>query len=369
MKILISVNSAWNLVNFRSGLVRALIEEGFDVTTLVPKDVYIDRLVDLGCSFVPISIDNKGTNPGRDLLLLWRFYRLLRRERPNLYLGFTIKPNIYGSLAAHALGIPVINNITGLGTLFINNSRVLGLVRKLYRISLSRSAKIFFQNHDDLQLFVSSGLVAKAVADQIPGSGINLVRFVLTPLPCKPVIRFLLIARMLWDKGIGEFVSAARILKLRGIAADFCLLGFLDVQNPTAISRKQIDVWVEEGVIRYLGVSDDVRIEIKEADCLVLPSYREGTPRTLLEAAAMGRPIIATNVAGCRDVVNDGASGYLCQPMDALDLAEKMADMAALSPIERAEMGRQGRVKMECEFDERIVIDRYLDAIKSALNS
>jgi glycosyltransferase involved in cell wall biosynthesis len=238
----------------------------------------------------------------------------------------------------------------------------------LYRLALSRSIKVFFQNDDDRQMFVSGGLVGQAVTDRLPGSGIDLDKFAPVPLPGQSPIRFLLIARMLWDKGVGEFVEAARLLKRRGTNADFCLLGFLDVQNPAAISREQMDAWVKEGVIRYFGVSDDVRTEIAAADCVVLPSYREGTPRTLLEAAAMGRPIITTDAVGCREVVDDGVNGYLCRIKEAVDLAEKMALMEALSPTERAVMGRRGREKVEREFDEQIVIDKYLAAIREILD-
>ncbi len=369
IKVLIALNTAWNLFNFRSGLIRALVNAGYEVVAVAPPDEYVSRLVALGCRFVPLPMDNKGTHPGRDLLLLWRFYRLLLCEQPNVYLGYTVKPNVYGSLAAHMLCIPVINNIAGLGAVFSKDSWLTRLLRGLYRLALSRSAKVFFQNGDDRKLFVSGGLVAQAVTDRLPGSGIDLDTFVLVPLPEQSPMRFLLIARMLWDKGVGEFVEAARILKNLKISADFCLLGFLDVKNPAAISRKQMDAWVEEGVVRYLGVSDDVRVEIAAADCVVLPSfYREGTPRTLLEAAAMGRPIITTDTVGCRDVVDDGVNGYLCRPQDAKDLAEKMARMAGLSPAEREVMGRRGGAKMECDFDEQIVINKYLEAIASILN-
>jgi len=366
-KVVIALNTAWNLVNFRAGLIRALVDYGYEVVAVAPPDEYASRLSALGCRFVPLPMDNKGTHPGRDLLLLWRFYRLLRRERPDVYLGYTVKPNVYGSLAAHALGIPVINNIAGLGAVFIKDSWLTRLVRGLYRLALSRSAKVFFQNDDDRQMFVSGGLVGQAVTDRLPGSGIDLAKFAPVTLPGQSPLRFLLIARMLWDKGVGEFVEAARLLKCRGTNADFCLLGFLDVQNPAAISRKQMDAWVEEGVVRYLGVSDDVRAEIEAADCVVLPSYREGTPRTLLEAAAMGRPIITTDAVGCREVVDDGVNGYLCRIKEAVDLADKMALMEALSPAERAVMGRRGREKVEREFDEQIVIGKYLEAITSVL--
>ena len=176
--------------------------------------------------------------------------------------------------------------------------------------------------------------------------------------------RFLLIARMLHDKGVGEYVDAARQLRQRWPGAEFCMLGFLDVPNPAAISRAEMDAWIAEGVVNYLGVSDDVRTQIATADCVVLPSYREGTPRTLLEAAAMARPIVTTDAVGCREVVDDGVNGYLCKVRDARDLAEKMEQMLLLSPEQRAQMGLRGHAKMVAEFDEQIVINKYLAAIE-----
>jgi glycosyltransferase involved in cell wall biosynthesis len=292
---------------------------------------------------------------------------LFQAERPDLYLGYTVKPNVYGSLAAGMLGIPVINNIAGLGAIFIRGGLLVRLVRWLYKTSLKRSSKVFFQNNDDRQLFISGGLVNETIADLLPGSGIDLTRFAVTPLPSLPPanrkFRFLLIARMLRDKGVVEFVEAAKVVKGNYPDVEFALLGFLDVQNPAAISKEEVDSWVAEGSVTYLGVSDDVRAEIAAGDCIVLPSYREGTPRTLLEAAAMGRPIITTDAVGCREVVDDGQNGFLCKVRDSADLANKMESMLKLSPQERQEMGRKGREKMEREFDEAIVIQKYLNAI------
>ena len=364
-KIIVAANTHWSIFNFRASLIRALMDSGYEVVAVASADEYAARLPDMGCRYIPLAIDAGGTHPGRDLLLFWRLWRLLRQERPDVFLSYTVKPNVYGSLAARALGIPVINNITGLGTVFIMQNWLTLLVRRLYRIALWRSAKVFFQNEDDRQLFVEGGLVLPEKTSRIPGSGIDLKRFNPTPLPaCSDGLQFLLIARMLWDKGVGEFVEAARIIRRCCATVDFCLLGFLDVQNPTAVSRKQMDAWVAEGVVRYFGVSDDVRAEIGTADCIVLPSYyREGVPRTLLEAAAMGRPLITTDFVGCREVVDDGVNGFLCRPRDPVDLAKKMEHMLALSEEERFEMGRRGREKMEREFDERIVIDRYLEVI------
>ena len=366
MKVVIALNTAWNLVNFRSGLIRAFVDRGYEVVAVAPYDSYAPRLCELGCRYVPMPMDNKGTHPGRDLLLFLRFSHLFLRERPDIYLGYTVKPNVYGSLAAHLLGIPVINNIAGLGTVFIDKSWLTRVVRALYRLALSRSRKVFFQNRDDRQLFIEGGLVQPAVTAILPGSGIDLSRFCFTPVVnTGQKFRFLLIARMLWDKGVGEFVEAARLIHNRWPDVECCLLGFVDVKNPTAIPLSQIDAWIAEGSVLYLGVSDDVRREIVEADCIVLPSYyREGTPRTLLEGAALGRPLITTDAVGCRDVVDDEKNGFLCKVRDAADLAEKMERMQLLSSEERSAMALYGRRKMEREFDEQIVIKRYLEAIE-----
>ena len=366
-KVLIATNTTWNLVNFRSNLIRALLDLGCEVVAVAPPDEYSERLSRIGCRYLPLQMDNSGIHPGRDLLLLWRFYRVFRCERPDVYLGYTIKPNVYGSLAAHALGITVINNIAGLGAVFIRGGWLSLLVRGLYRVSLSQSKKVFFQNEDDRNLFVSGQLVNSAMTDQIPGSGVDLQKFSLFSFSGRSTIRFLLIARMLWDKGVAEFVEAARILKSRGVDAEFCLIGFLGVKNPAAISRKQMEEWVAEGFVQYLGETDDIRPFIVEADCVVLPSYREGVPRSLLEAAAMGRPIVTTAVVGCREVVDDGVNGYVCRARDAADLAEKLMRVVALTPEERIAMGLRGRARVETLFDERIVIKKYLETIDEVL--
>lgn len=365
-KVIISVNATWNLWNFREGLIRAMIDAGYEVVAVAPADEYAERLKSLGCRLIPLPMDNKGTHPVRDGLLFLRYCRIMLTQRPDVYLGFTVKPNVYGSCAAHLFGVPVVNNIAGLGTVFSRDGWLNKLVRLLYKAALGRSRQVFFQNAEDRELFVSEGIAPSSSSDQLPGSGVNLSRFYVSSLPSGPRVRFLLVARMLWEKGIGEFVEAARILRARGINADFCLLGFVDVQNPAAIGRSQIDAWVAEGVVSYLGVSDNVAEVIGGVDCVVLPSYyREGTPRCLLEAAAMGRPIVASDSVGCRDVVDHGVSGYLCRPQDAHDLAEKLALVVDLSPIERANLGIRGREKVEREFDEKTVIDKYLATLRA----
>lgn len=368
MKVIITLNTAWNLFNFRAGLIKALVEDGHEVIAVAPYDDYALKLPELGCRYVPLAMDNKGTNPFRDALLIWRFLRLFIREKPDVYLGYTVKPNVYGSLASHILGIPVINNIAGLGAVFIRDGWLAKFVRRLYRLALWKSDKVFFQNDDDRQLFISKGLVRAEITDLLPGSGINLSKF--SYAPPRPLqneqqkFRFLLIARMLWDKGVGEYVQAAKTIHERWPHVECCLLGFVDVQNPAAISKERMDAWVAEGIVNYLGVNDDVRSEIALADCIVLPSYREGTPRTLLEAAAMGRPIITTDAVGCKEVVDHGINGFLCNVRDVADLTAKMEEMLSLSDQQRQHMGLRGRGKMERQFDERYVINKYLEAIQ-----
>ena len=370
-KIIINVNTAWNLFNFRAGLIGELISLGYEVVAVAPKDEYVSKLELLGCRFVNLEIDNQGTHPARDLILVWRYWNLLRIEKPDLCLFYTVKPNVYGSLVSTLSGVPYINNVAGLGAVFIGGGWLKWFVSILYKLAFKNSSKVFFQNKDDLELFLKNKLISRQLTDVLPGSGINLNHFapinVSLGLTLNRPFKFLLIARMLKDKGVVEFVNAAQLLKESGMKAEFSLLGFLGVQNPAAISTEQMRTWTEQGFVKYLGSSDDVREHIAQADCIVLPSYREGTPRSLLEAAAMGKPIVATNVVGCKEVVVDGANGLLCEAKNALDLASKMKEMFFFSDGERKVMGEKGRLKMEQEFDELFVIQKYIEAIDLVL--
>ena len=366
-KIIIVLNTAWNLINFRAGLIRGLLAEGFTVIAVAPDDKYSAQLSSMGCQFIALPMSNQGKNPAQDFLLIWRLFFLLRRERPDVLLAYTVKPNIYASLAAATLGIPTINNIAGLGTVFVRNTWLTKIVKFLYRLSLSRSKKVFFQNVDDMLQFKSNGLVQNVDIERLPGSGVDLDRFSVQDLPsASDEAKFLLVARMLWEKGVGDYVNAARIIKKKYPNIKFYLLGFLDSKNSKAISKSQIDEWVNEDLVEYLGVSDDVRAEISSVDCVVLPSfYREGVPRTLLEAAAMGRPIITADSVGCRDAIEDGITGFLCKQKSPVNLAEKMERIISLSRDERIKMGQNGRKKVKLEFDERIVIKKYLKTIST----
>lgn len=366
--IMLSSNTAWSIVNFRSGLIRHLQSDGYSVVAVAPHDAHAPRLIDLGCRFIDLPMDNHGTHPGRDMLLLARYLRLLKALRPSVYLGYTVKPNVYGSLAAHALRIPVVNNIAGLGSAFVENNLLTRIVQALYKCSLRGSERVFFQNGEDRELFIRSGLVGADSTDRLPGSGVDLSRY---PARAPSVLhgrpfRFLLVARVLRSKGIVEYVEAARAVRRHVSNARFQLLGFVEKRDRNAIPVEDIRAWEREGVLDYLGGTDDVVPFLAEADCVVLPSYyREGVPRALLEAAAMARPLIASDAVGCRDAVDDGINGFLCKPKNANDLAQKMLAMIRLDPRVRIHMGMAGRRKVEAEFDERLVLNKYSDVIRA----
>jgi glycosyltransferase involved in cell wall biosynthesis len=368
--VMISINTAWNIYHFRASLIAALRGAGYPVISAAPDDAYSDRLRALVDGHYTLPMDNAGTSPVRDFLLFLRYWRLLRRVRPAALLTYTIKPNIYGALAACMLGIPVIANVSGLGTAFIRTHWLTYVAMALYRLAFAQVACVFFQNSEDRDLFIARKLVAPEKARLIPGSGVNLQYFSVreTPRTAEEPLSFVLIARMVADKGIGEFVAAARIVKASYPQVIFRLVGPHGVKNQTAISAATLEAWAAEGVIEYAGESDDIRDTIARHDCVVLPSYREGLSRVLLEAAAMGKPLIATDVAGCRQVVTHGENGLLCPARDAAALATTMLAFIALSPTARAEMGRQSRRKAEREFDEQAVIAAYLEEIR-ALNS
>ena len=362
--IVLSANSCWNIVNFRLALMLALRDHGYRVIVVAPADQHSHRLEGLGVTFVPIAIDSSGLSVVEDLRLIGRYLKIFQALRPVAYLGFTAKPNIYGSLAARMAGARVINNVSGLGTAFIRRGPLTLLLRALYRVSLRTSATVFFQNREDLDLFVAQRTIRPGQARLLPGSGIDLARFKPggTARPAGP-FRFLLVARLLWDKGIAEYVDAARLVQALHPELSFQILGPVGVNNRTAVPAADLARWQAEKLIEYLGESDDVRGAIEQADCIVLPSYREGLPRALLEGAAMAKPLIATDVPGCRDVVDEGETGYLCKVRSAESLAAAMLKMVALPAAERAKMGAAGRRKVEHQFCESRVVAKYLEAL------
>jgi len=371
-RLLISINAAWNVVNFRAALVRALVADGHEVAAAVVDDGAMPGIAALGARPIALTMASRSVSPFRDLALFVRYVRLMRRERPDVYLGWTIKPNTYGATAAALCGIPTIANISGLGTAFIRSNWLTWVARRLYPVGLRRASTVFFQNDDDRALFLADGLVRADQCALLPGSGIDPDWFDPRAFAQAAVddrdFRFLFVGRLIRDKGVHEYVAAARIVRATHPEARFQILGFLDADNRTAIDRSTLNDWVAEGIVEYLGTAADVRPAIAQADCIVLPSYREGLSRVLLEAAAMATPAIASDVPGCRDVVVAGVTGLLCRVRDAEDLAAQMTAMLALTPAARTAMGAAARADVIARFSEQVVIDRYRIAIARALS-
>jgi glycosyltransferase involved in cell wall biosynthesis len=308
-------------------------------------------------------MEGSSINPLKEIYTIVNIYSILLKNKVDLVLSFTPKANIYSAINAILFKIPFVPGVSGLGRVFIKRNIITSVVLLLYKLTFNKALKVFFENLDDKKLFISYNITSEKEAIHVPGTGDNLTDYNLNLYNQKT--SFLLMARILWDKGIGEYVSAARMIRRNFPNVKFKILGFLDVSNPSAISRNIFNNWIEEDVIEFLGQTDDVRPFISESHCVVLPSYREGLPRTLLEAASMARPIITTNVPGCKDTIVNGLTGFLCEPANSDDLASKINSFLLLSHEERLQMGSRGRQFIQENFDESLVINKYLKIINS----
>ncbi len=363
MNVAIVVNTSWNIFNFRLGLVRTLLAQGHTIHTVAPTDRCTKYLVMTGCIHHHVHMDSRGANPIKDAALAIELWSLYRKIKPDVVLHYTIKPNIYGTFAAALLKIPIVNNVCGLGTVFLKANLTSAFALMLYKIAFRFPRKVFFQNPDDLSLFLEKKLVAPEIVDLVPGSGIDLNRFTPQPFARNEPFTFLLISRLIIDKGVMEYIEAIRLLHAKGVKARFQILGAKDPKHKRGIKLPTIDRWIEDGVVEYLGTTEDVRPFIHNADCIVLPSYREGTPRVLLEAASSGKPIITTAVPGCRQVVEHNYNGLLCLQKYPEDLGQKMMEMSEFDTQSLRTFGENGRKKMEKEFSESVVIAKYLQAL------
>jgi len=365
-KILLVSRCAWTLYNFRRGHMRALKDRG---ETLLcggaGGDGYEEKIADLGIPFVALPVDMRSVNPIADVKLFRALFRWYRREKPDIVHHFTIKPVIYGSLAARLAGVPrIINTVTGLGYVFTDGAApwLRAVVELQYRVALRAAHYTFFQNSEDRDLFLQKRILRGERAGLLPGSGVDTSYF--SPRPARqcdqqsPTV-FLMVARLLGDKGVYEFVDAARRVKARYPQTEFQLLGARDDRNPSVVPLSDLTAWQTDQSVKWLGEATDVRDAIGRADVVVLPSYREGTPRSLLEAAAMGKPLIATDATGCREAVDSGVTGLLVPVRDAPALANAM-EVLLKDCGARARMGDAGRAKMLRQFEEKQVIEKVL---------
>jgi len=364
LKILVLTNSAGGLYHFRSELLETLLGEGYDVFFCVPDiqdAMFVQLLETVGCTYIHTPMSRRGVNPLDDIRLARQYQKVVKEVRPDVILSYTIKPNLYGSFVAARARIPIIMNITGLGSA-LQTGKLKSLVTRMYRYAGKHAAVVFFENKANMDWFLTNRLVAPEKTRLIPGSGVNLEKF--RPLPKindDGVVRFLFIGRIMRDKGIEEYLAAAARIRRQHPDTEFQIVG--------SYEEERYREWLEgNDDVRYLGRSGDVREQIREVDCIVHPSYHEGMSNVLLEGAAMGKPLIASNIAGCREAIDEGVNGFVFEPRCVDDLVDKLERFLSMDRNAWVKMGMKSREKVEREFDRNLVVNAYLKAIEEILS-
>lgn len=360
-KILLIANTLNYLEHFHDKLILKLSQNGFHVVTIA-RGLNNNTNEDKTLRHYDWPLSATGMNLIHELKSLRYLYKVFKIEKPEYVLTFTPKANIYGNLVSYIHKAPVISNISGLGSMFISGGVKKALFMTLYRIALVRAQHVFFQNEDDQEYF--SRILSLDKTSILPGSGVNTDIF----KPSKDSVlnarfTFLFIGRIIEDKGVHEYAEAAKIIIDKGHNARFLILGELGVDNPSALTKKEFQLILDEGYLEYLGTSNDVLKEINQSNCVVLPSYREGTPRSLLEAMSCGKLIIASDAPGCSRTVENGKNGFLCTVKSAIDLSICMERVLQLSPKQISSMEAYSREKAIREFDVSYVINAYLASL------
>ncbi|SNT16928.1 Glycosyltransferase involved in cell wall bisynthesis [Ekhidna lutea] len=363
MKIAFIANTCWNIYNFRKGLVHHFLSKGDEVIVLAPQDEYTAYLEDWGVRCILISLDSTGSNPVKDFSYFGKIHKIFRREKPDIALSYTIKSNIYSSLAGKFTSVPVICNVSGLGTVFLVEGLIGKLAVKLYKLAFRYSSYVFFQNEDDKNFFTSIIHLKDDRVGVLPGSGIDLNDFAPEEFKEAKPLKLLMISRVIIEKGVREYAEAASTFS-DDDRVSFTLIGKFDQKHSRSITQNELDSWQRNGWIQYYSHSDEIKRIISAHDVVVLPSYREGTPRTLLEGAALAKPILTTDVPGCREVVKDGHNGFLFEAKNAKSLVDKIKLLLSLNDEERRQLGKNSRKLVEERFDENIVIDMYDQTIR-----
>lgn len=360
MKILILANNDIGLYNFRKELIERLISEKNEVLISLPNGDRVKDLIELGCSFIETEVDRRGTNLIKDFKLILKYGKILKKIKPDLVLTYTIKPNIYGGLMCRMKNEPYICNITGLGTATENKSIIQKIIFMLYKFALKKVKCCFVQNSENLQFLIDNKLIDKEKCKLIPGSGVNLEYFRVLPYPNEnETIKFLFVSRIMKEKGIEQYLEAAKYIKEKYNNTEFHILGFCEQEY-----EEKLKQMTDEGLINYHGLQKDIIPFLKEASCLIHPSYYpEGMSNVLLEASATGRPTITTNRSGCREIVEDGKTGYIIEIKNSQQLIEKIEKFLKLSNEYRKKMGLCARKKVEKEFDRNIIINEYMKEI------
>lgn len=364
--IVFCCNSLWGLVNFRGRVIEALVADGHRVVLVAHEDVPAQQASALGAEFRQWDVAPRGTNILRELRAVKDLIRIYREVAPDIGFQFTVKPVIYGAVVSWFTKVPCVSVITGLGYLFLGGRLKTWAAKTLYRRTLHRSREVWFLNDDDRQMFESAGVLNGLHVRTLPGEGVDIGRFAVSPLPSLDQgFRFLMVARLVKDKGVLEYAQAAAKVRASRPDVHFQLLGPPYLANDMSVPMDAVECWKRDGVVDYLGAADDVRDAVRNAHCIVLPSYREGMPRVLMEAAAMGRPAVTTNVTGCRDVVLSGETGLLCEPRDASSLASACEKILSLGAAALQRMGTRSREHAVARFDDLIVIALYKQVLQA----
>lgn len=374
VSIVLTSNSSWSIYRFRRYWIEQLLAAGYAVFVLAPRDDYTERLLALGVQYEHIPLDRCGINPLQDLRLCWRYARLLRRIRPAILMSYTIKPVIYASLAARLVGVPTIFAvITGLGYTFAGDDPkrrfVQAIGTRLYRLALRGARRVFFLNEEQRRFFIERRLVAASQTRRLPGEGIDTEYFAPRESSARADhFAVLMVARLLKDKGVEEFLAAAQLLRPRHPRLRFQLLGPFD-ENPAAIRREALQRFQDDGSIEYLGAVDDVRPYLARSDLMVLPSYSEAMPLSLLEAMSMAKPVVATDIPGCRELVCEGENGYLAQARSAESLACAIEKVYQLDPVQRQRMGEASRRIVLRQYRNEVVAQALLSEVSRAVSA
>ncbi|MGB4850546.1 MAG: glycosyltransferase family 4 protein [Saprospiraceae bacterium] len=369
-RIIIVANTTWNIYNFRLNIIRKLIGEGHEVIVMAPVDKFIFYTETLPqVQHIPIRhLHRDSVNPFQDIRLFFEFVKLYKHYKPDLVLHYTVKPNIFGGFAARLLGIPSVAVVTGLGYSLIHEGWINRITRMLYKFSLPYHRKVIFENEDDKKLFEDEGLTSSSRSMSIKGCGVDTTAFSPNGDGRKEgLIIFTFIGRLLYDKGVKEFIEAAQLIKSNDHIR-FWLVGEIDRENPSSIRNDDLMRWIRDPKIQYHGATDNIRTFIEKSDCIILPSYREGMPRVIMEAMSMERPVITTDTAGCRETVDENINGYLVPVKNSEALAAAMYKFIQLDKDSRIHMGKAGRIKVLNEFDDRLIANHLYEALQNCWN-
>lgn len=358
-KILILANSSGGLYDFRNDFVLGLLKD-YEVYVSIPDEVKTKELAEEGCKIIKTPINRRGVNPVEDFKLFLAYRKLMKEIKPDLVATYTIKPNIYGGMAAQSRKLPYIETITGLGGAFDRKGLFLKLIVTLYRIGMKKAECIFFQNRENRQIFRDFGIEGKSEC-LVNGSGVDLIRHTFEPYPMDEKCQFLFVGRVMKERGIVEFLEAAK--KLHSENVEFAILGYCDEDY-----QQQLDDLETQGVITQLGFHTEVHPYLKAASAIVIASFHEGMSNALIEASATGRPVIASRISGCKEAFEEGITGFGFTPGKSEELIAAMEQFLSLPVKERARMGQEARAKMEREFDRREVTTSYLQVVKKVLN-